>query len=78
MTFQTMTKDELVRTLDDLPVDSLIELRQFIEFLRFKAQSRPKKLARLGGLWKDLPPITDKDIAQARQEMWGSFGERDL
>jgi hypothetical protein len=73
-----MTKDELVRALDDLPADTLPELRQFIEFLHFKAQSRPKKLARLGGLWKDLPPITDQDIAQVRQELWGSFGERDL
>jgi hypothetical protein len=77
MSTQVVTKDEILRSLDELPAEKLVDVQQFIEFLRSKAQRRPRKLAKLGGLWKDLPPITEEDIAQARHEMWGNFGERE-
>jgi hypothetical protein len=78
MATEMVTKDDVIRALDELPAESLVEVRRFVDFMRFKAQSRPRKLVKLGGLWKDWPPITDEDIAQARREMWGSFGEREL
>ena len=78
MATEMVTKDDVIRSLDGLPVESLAEVRRFIEFVRHEAQSRPRKLIQLGGLWKDWPPITDEDIAQARREMWSKFGEREL
>ncbi|MCL4266075.1 MAG: DUF2281 domain-containing protein [Anaerolineae bacterium] len=78
MRLLTVTKAEIIDELDELPPESLPELQAFIEFLRFKSEKEPKKLIRLGGLWKDLPPVTEEDIAEARREMWGQFGEREL
>ena len=78
MATELVTKDDLVRSLDGLPAESLAEVRRYIDFLRFKTQTRPRRLIKLGGLWKDWPPITDEDIVQARQEAWGKFGERVL
>ena len=78
MATEVVTKDDVIRALDELPAESLVEVRRFVDYVRFKTQSRPRKLIKLGGLWKDWPPITDGDIAQARREMWGSFGEGEL
>ncbi len=33
-----------------------------------------KRVVKLGGLWAGTPEITEQDIADARKEMWGSFG----
>ena len=43
-------------------------------------QPEPKQpLRSLRGLWKDFNiTITEEDIAEARKEMWGNFGERDI
>ena len=78
MATEMVTKDDVIRLLDSLPAESLAEVRRFIDFVRFEAQHRPRKVVKLGGLWKDWPPITDEDIHQARKEMWGKFGEREL
>lgn len=74
----TVTKEDIIDELEQLPPESLSELRAFIEFLRFKSEQGPMKPIQLGGLWKDLPPVTEADIAEARHEMWGQFGEREL
>lgn len=66
----TVTKTEIIDELEGLPPESLPELQAFIEFLRFKSEKEPKKLIQLGGLWKDLPPATEENIAEARREMW--------
>ena len=76
MALQPVTKDQIIAAIDDLPPERLPELGEFIEFLRFKSGQPSKRLIRLGGLWKDLSPITDQDIAEARREMWGRFAER--
>lgn len=73
-----VTKQLIIDELEALPPESFPELQAFIEFLRFKSEKEPKKLIQLGGLWKDLPPVTEEDIAEARREMWGQFGEREL
>ncbi len=76
-----LTKQQLYKTIDELPPESLSEVAQFLEFLKFKqarGQAIPqKRIVKLGGLWKDQPEITEEDIAEARREMWGKFGERD-
>jgi hypothetical protein len=45
----------------------------FVEFL--KEKNRPKApLRSLRGLWEDLNiDVSEKDIAEARREMWGNF-----
>jgi len=77
MATEIVTRDDVIRSLNGLPAEGLAEVRRFVEFVRFEAMRRPRKLVKLGGLWKDWHPITE-DIAQARKEMWGRFGEREL
>ena len=76
-----LTKQQIYKAIDELPPESLPEVAQFLEFLKFKQaqeQAIPqKRIVKLGGLWKDQPEITDEDIAEARREMWSKFGERD-
>ncbi len=56
-----------------LPPDKQLEVLDFIQFLRQKTQ--PQKPHRsLRGLWSDLGiDITEADIREIRQEMWGNF-----
>jgi|WetSurMetagenome_2_1015567.scaffolds.fasta_scaffold1068324_1 hypothetical protein len=75
MATDLMTRDDLVRSIADLPAETVTELRQFVDFLRFKSQ-QPRRIVRLGGLWKDQPLLTDEDITLSRREAWGRFGER--
>ncbi len=73
-------KSEIAGTLDLLPPESLQLLHEFVAFLRLRSepaeQSAP--VVKLGGLWKETPEITEADIAEARREMWQSFGEREV
>ncbi len=40
--------------------------------------SQPKKRKSLLGVWKDSPPITEEDIREIREEMWGNFPREDI
>jgi hypothetical protein len=69
-----MSIEELVvEKLRDLPLDRKKEVLEFVESLREKkAASQPPKS--LYGLWADLGvEISEKDIDDARREMWGTF-----
>jgi hypothetical protein len=63
----------VIENLRELPPDKQQEVLDFIQFL--KQKSHPKKRRRsLYGLWSNLGiEITERDIAEARQEMWGNF-----
>jgi hypothetical protein len=63
----------LVERVRSLPLDKQQELLDFAEFLYEKTvKNRPRRS--LKGLWANLNiDITETDIAQARQEMWGNF-----
>jgi hypothetical protein len=60
-----------------LPPESLADLVQYVEFLRFKAQSATKETAtpaklrivKLRGLFKDYD-FSPELLAEARREMW--------
>lgn len=39
---------------------------------------QPKKRKSLLGIWKDSPPITEEDIREIREEMWGNFPREDI
>jgi len=76
-----MLKVEITSALDFLPPESLRLLREFVAFLRSRAgQAAPQegRIVKLGGLWAGTPEITEEDIADARREMWGRFGEREI
>ena len=72
-----MTPQRIYQELKDLPNESLVEVWQFIEFIRFKNKETPfGQVVKLGGLLADYQvDITEDDVSQARQEMWGNLGE---
>jgi hypothetical protein len=56
-----------------LPPEKQHEVLDFTEFLQARtATNDPREPLR--GLWKDLGlSVTEKDISEARREMWGNF-----
>jgi len=71
METHTLTKAQILRMLDELPPESLHEVQQFLDFLRFKRQERTGVPAIAFGGLLDGYRFTEEDIAQARREMWG-------
>lgn len=56
-----------------LPPERQQEVLDFAEFLQQKTMPK-RPLKSVKGMWADLKvDITEEDIAQARQEMWGNF-----
>lgn len=75
-------KQRLLTLIDELPDEALAEVASFAEYQRAKQQEKetsptPYRPVALGGLWQGIH-ISDEDIAEARREMWGNFGEREL
>jgi hypothetical protein len=63
----------VLERLRQLPVDKQQQLLDFAEFLSQKTTPKTP-LRTVRGLCADLKvDITEEDIAQARQEMWGNF-----
>jgi len=53
-----------------LPEDKLAEEIDFVTFLKNKPHTHSEKnRVKLGGLWEGFEP-TDKEIQEARKEMW--------
>lgn len=48
------------------------------EMMQESKLSQPKKRKSLLGIWKDSPPITEEDIREIREEMWGNFPREDI
>jgi hypothetical protein len=71
-----ITPQKIYQELLELPDDSLVEIWQFIEFVRFKSCHVPQQVVKLGGLLRDYAiDVTEEDIAQARKEMWSHLGD---
>jgi uncharacterized protein DUF2281 len=63
----------LVKKLKTLTYDKQREALDFAEFLVDRMPPKPPRRSP-AGLWADLGiHITEEDIAEARQEMWGNF-----
>jgi hypothetical protein len=79
MTTETI-RQQIHEAVETLPVESLSELVQFIDFLQFKTAHRaPETLevVQLGGLWKDVPfDLTDEDIREVRREFTRRIAQR--
>ena len=70
-------KEKLHQLVDSLPPDRLDAAEVFMEQLQRESRVAVKDgklIVRLGGLWKGVE-ITEEDIAEARQEMWGRMGQ---
>ena len=64
----------VLQELRQLPPTQQNEVLDFVQFLKYKTTKKPKKSVR--GLCADLKiDLTEEDIAEARQEMWGKLGE---
>ena len=48
---QPSAKLKAHKFLEELPVDSVADVLQFMEFLRFKVAGKPKRPVKLGGIW---------------------------
>lgn len=63
----------VLEKLRELPLDKQQELLDFAEFLHQKSTAK-RPLRSVKGLCADLKvDITEKDISEARKEMWGDF-----
>ncbi|MBD1820938.1 DUF2281 domain-containing protein [Cyanobacteria bacterium FACHB-DQ100] len=63
----------LIETVRSLPPEQQQEVLDFAEFLRQKTTSKQPRRS-LKGLWADFDvQISEEDITEARQEMWGNF-----
>jgi hypothetical protein len=73
----TISPQKVYNKLKELPEEKLIEVWQFLEFMKFRdSQAPPERIIKLGGLLSEYKiDITEDDIAQARKEMWGNLGE---
>ena len=66
-----VTRERILQTLSELPEESLVEVSQFLEYLKFKAEqppASPKRAVKLGGLWEDVPfDVTDDEVRALRR-----------
>jgi len=70
-----ITKEDILQTLEELPAESLAEVWQFLNYLKFKMATRlPEETISLRGLLEGYC-FSEKDIAQARREMWENLGD---
>ena len=76
MATEMVTKDDVIRSLDGLPVESLAEVRRFVEFVRFKVKPRRVALsaeqirARLMetfGMWADRTDVPADGVEYVNQ-----------
>jgi hypothetical protein len=71
MVVPTRIKQRISEAVEELPAENLPEVLQFVEFLRSKITApRPKRIARLRGLWANIPfDITDENIRELRRRV---------
>jgi len=73
MALSPALKEEVLRSLDELPPESLAEVRQFIEFLKFKGRPAADVTPVAIAGWLAGYRFSSEEIAQARAEMWARF-----
>jgi hypothetical protein len=74
--FAEQVKQEIVYTLDELPEDSLLFLKDITHLPRTYTDQRVfanRRVVKLGGLWMGID-FSEDEIAQARHEVWESLG----
>ena len=67
----------VLQELRQLPFTKQSEVLDFVQFLKMKSPKVPLKSVR--GLCADLSfDLTEEDIEQAREEMWGNLGKEEI
>lgn len=72
-------RQKIEKLLDNLPERKLPEVLTFLENLNPQPLSSvpPYQVVdKFEGIWQDYP-ISEEDIAEARREMWRTFGQSD-
>ncbi len=68
----------LLEKFRQLPIEKQQEVLDFTEFIQQKLAPKGP-LKSIKGLWADLKvDITEEDIKEVRQEMWGNFPREDF
>ena len=70
MALSSVLQEEILRALNDLSPEAVTEVRQFVEFLKFKAETVSGSPPVAIGGWLKGYRFTNDEIAQARAEMW--------
>ncbi len=66
---QPSAKLKARKLLDELPIDSVTDVLQFMEFLRFKAAGKPKRPVKLGGIWAGVHlDNVEEELRRLRRE----------
>lgn len=74
----TTTEELVFQKFKQLPPERHQEVLDFLDSLE-PEQVSPPQMGNPFGLWADLDiEITEEDIAQVRQEMWGNFPREDV
>lgn len=73
----TVIHQEIYQALQSLPTESLKEVWQFIEFIRFKKNEVAEaRVIKLRGLLSNYNvDFSEEAISQARGEVWHNLGE---
>jgi hypothetical protein len=81
---QQQVYEEIIQGLKQLPLDKVLEVLDFVEFLNTQhkqlsklTQKQNKKIVQLKGLWKGFEP-TDEEIQQARKEIWKHLDTKEI
>ncbi len=70
--FQMTVEQKVLEKLRELPLQKQEEVLAYISRLQEKTSQQTRRS--LAGLWADLDVnVSEKDISQARREMWGNF-----
>jgi hypothetical protein len=65
-------EQQVLEKLRELPPQKQEEVLAFVSRLQERIRQQPRRS--LAGLWTDLDVnVSEEDISQARQEMWGDF-----
>lgn len=76
MSTHATTAEEVLALLRKLPPrEQLRVVSKALPALEKELSAQPQPRKSLRGLWRGLA-IGEKEIAEARQEMWGHFGDR--
>ncbi len=66
---QPSAKLKARKLLEELPIDSVTDVVQFMEFLRFKATGKAKRPVKLGGIWAGVHlDNVEEELRQLRRQ----------
>ena len=67
-------QQQIIDTIKQLPEEKLAEV---VDFVQKYQPCIEKNIVKLGGLWEGFEP-TDKEIQEARKEMWQHLDTKEI